>query len=105
MDTVKTEKSIKQRLVYDFFYPGILGPMLYDLLPLRFDYVFFIKSIMVVFFSLDYFHLYFFMDGKFKQTQKDTWTYVGFDLLVSILMFIAFKYAETNNFIVAWTIA
>ena len=58
-----------------------------------------------MFFSIDYFHLYFFMDGKFKQAQKDTWIYVGFDLLVAMLMFIAFKYAEANNFIVVWAIA
>jgi hypothetical protein len=101
----QAQKSIKQRLVYDFFYPGILGSMLYDLLPLKSDTLFYIRLFMVVFFSVDYFHLYFFMDGKFRQQQKDTWAYVGFDFLVAVLMFVAFKYADTNNFYVVWSVA
>jgi len=91
------QKSVKQRLVYDFFYPGILGSILYDILPIEFSVIFFIKLTMVLFFGIDYFHLYFLMDKKFKQLEKDTWTYVGFDLLVAISIFVGFRYSGTNT--------
>jgi hypothetical protein len=60
---------------------------------------------MLVFFSLDYIHLYFFMDNKFSEQEKDSWFYVISDFLVAGLMFIAFKYCEDNNHTVIWCIS
>lgn len=97
-------KSKKQKLVYDFFYPGILGSILYDILPLECSIIFFTKMMIVLFFFLDYYHLYFQMDKKFQQKEKDTWTYVFFDFIVAVLIFISFKYI-TNHTIMAYSIA
>ncbi|RZK59014.1 MAG: hypothetical protein EOO91_06425 [Pedobacter sp.] len=99
------EKSIKQRLVYDFFYPGILGSILYDVLPITFSVPFFTRLVIVIFFSLDYFHLYFLMDKKFTNSQKDTWSYVCFDFLVAVLVFASFKYVDKNNCIALISVA
>ena len=100
-----TEKSIKQRLVYDFFYPGILGSILYDILPFENNVLFYIKLVIVFFLSLDYFHLYFILDSKFKQQEKDTWGYVFFDFIVAVLIFVAFKYSMKDPYAVIWSIA
>ena len=82
----ETKKSVKQKLVYDFFYPDILGSILYDILPLQSNPTFFIKLSIVVFLSLDYFHLYFILESKFTQKERDTWGYVFCDFLVALLV-------------------
>lgn len=99
------QKSVKQKLVYDFFYPGILGSILYDILPIELSVLFFIKILIVVLLATDYYHLYFLMEKKFSKLQKDTWWYVGFDFLVAMSIFVAFKYCDKNLQVLMWSIA
>ena len=94
-----------QRLVYDFFYPGILGSIFYDILPLQQSQVFYTKLFIIVLLFLDYYHLYFIMEGKFSQKQKNTWWYIVSDFLVAICVFISFKYIEVSPKTAFYTLA
>lgn len=86
------KKSAKQRLAYELVYPAILGSIVYEMLPLKFTEEYFINLLLGLFFCLDCYHLFFFMEDEFTEEQKDTWTYVLFDILVAILFWVAAKH-------------
>ena len=80
-----------QELVYKLIYPALLGSMLYDIFkPTNaLDKLF--KIGIVLFYLIDYYHLYTYMDKKFTKEEKTTPTYVIFDILVALFLCIAFN--------------
>lgn len=90
------------KIVYLLIYPGILGSMLYDILPLDFDLIgqsytweiepfSVLKLIILFFYLLDYWHLYFVMENNYKDTARIKFSYVFLDLLVAFLLLLAIK--------------
>jgi hypothetical protein len=104
MENCEYKKSRKQRLVYDLFYPAILGSMLYDMFTFSIDSIYSIKAFIVLFYLMDYYHLYFFMDENFDSKEKDSKTYVLCDFFISILFLIAFKFIIGNQLWTIWLI-
>ncbi|GHT15020.1 hypothetical protein FACS189426_22200 [Bacteroidia bacterium] len=95
---ISGSKSLKQKLVYDLFYPAILGSMLYDLVPIKYEITYIIRLFIVAFYLFDYCHLMIFMKEQLNSKQRNTWTYVTFDFIVSCLFIIGFKYCAEENF-------
>jgi len=92
MSINKTHQSSFSKFVYNLIYPAFLGSILYTLLPIQYTNSYKIRVGIFIFFIFDYIHLYFRMDNKFSQRQKNKWHYILFDLFVSILLFIAYQY-------------
>ncbi len=80
-------------IIYKLIYPAFLGSMLYDIVPFGSGIIYFVQVFILIFYLLDYYHLYFIMDEKFEDDEKTTWQYVLFDLAVSFALLIGFKYS------------
>ena len=94
-ENTPTQSSLS-KFVYTLIYPAILGSILYSLLPIKPDINYKIGVGIFLFYLVDYVHLYFIMEKKFTQTQKNKLTYILFDLIVSILLFVTFQYKSIN---------
>lgn len=96
MEENQIEQSAYSKFVYNLIYPAILGSILYSLLPLGSSQTYLIGFFIFTFYILDYIHLYFVMDNRFSQSQKNGFRYITFDLAVSVLLFIAYSYNENH---------
>jgi len=105
MNKEKIHRSNFSQLVDRLIYPGILGSMIYDFLKFDFSIAFTIKSLILLFFIVDYCHLNFFMERKFTLREKNTYEYFLGDLAASILLVISFKYCETNFWLTTFCLA
>jgi len=104
-NTQEQKKSNRQIFIYELIYPAFLGAMLFELVPIKFDIKYLIALFIVVFYLLDYCHLYFYLGKKFSQKQKNTLRYTVFDFLVSLSLFFGFRYIDQNLTITVWCIA
>lgn len=72
-------------LAYELIYPALLGSMIYDLMPQSsvkyFTVKNFIKIVIVLFYILDFLHLY----GDLKAKENKSWLRLILDLLVSFI--------------------
>jgi hypothetical protein len=100
----KSDKKAWDKLIYGLIYPGFLGSMLYELIPtdsskFTSEYFFatpdnYIRYGIILFYSLDYAHLYGDMDGLIKDPDKKNWVYFVVDILTClsyVASFIALK--------------
>lgn len=101
----KEKLSNLNKFVYQLIYPAILGSMLYDALPIKDEGFYSIQILIIVFYLLDYIHLYFFMGRKFSIEQQNGKIYILFDLFVSICLFIGFKYSQHCPILTCFTIS
>lgn len=99
----KSDKRSWDKLIYGLIYPGFLGSMLYELIPVGgSDFTAthfltrdnFIRFAIIFFYSLDYVHLYGDMDGLIKNPEKKSLSYFVVDILTClgyVAAFIALK--------------
>jgi hypothetical protein len=90
----RSDKKSWDKLIYGLIYPGFLGSMLYELIPTeRSDFTLiyflgtpdnFIRYAIILFYSLDYVHLYGDMDGLIKDPEKKTLTYFIVDIVTCL---------------------
>ncbi|WP_217341297.1 hypothetical protein, partial [Flavobacterium sp. A45] len=69
-------KTDKQKFIYTLIYPALLGSMLFEILPIKFCQIYLFKFFIIIFFLLDYYHLYFIMDNKFDDKKKNSPEYI-----------------------------
>ena len=95
----KSDKRSWDKLIYGLIYPGFLGSMLYELIPTgRADFTLahfltsdnFIRYAIILFYSLDYVHLYGDMDGLIKNPEKKSVGYFVVDVLTCLGYVAAF---------------
>jgi len=91
-----TFKNNLNKFTYFLFYPAILGSMLYESLPdnkLDLDYL--LKLSIILYYCIDYWHLYFYLNKKVKLKYR-SWTYIWGDIAVSTALFCSMKYYDSN---------
>lgn len=100
----RIDKRSWDRLIYGLVYPGFLGSMLYELIPAgRADFTVwhfftrdnFIRYGIILFYSLDYVHLYGDMDGIIRDPEKKSFSYFLVDIvtcLAYVAAFVSLKY-------------
>ena len=94
--STEERKSDRQMFVYDLIYPAFLGAMLFEIVPLKCSVEYFIGLTIVIYYLLDFFHLYFYLRKRFNERQRNTVRYVVFDFFVSLLLFFSFRYVDKN---------
>src|SRR5438105_6110640 len=94
-----SDKRSWDKLIYGLIYPGFLGSMLYELIPAGgSDFTVahflirdnFIRYAIILFYSLDYLHLYGDMDGLIKDPEKKSLGYFVVDILTCLGYVAAF---------------
>ena len=94
----KSDKKSWDRLIYGLIYPGFLGSMLYELIPAPGDFNLahfltrdnFTRYFIILFYSLDYVHLYGDMDGVIKDPEKKRLSYFVVDIITCLGYVAAF---------------
>jgi len=76
-------------VVHKLIYPALLGSMIYDIVKFDFCDNWWYKSGIVLFYFLDYFHVFTFFDKKFKEIKKEP-ICIGVDFLVSVFLTLAY---------------
>ncbi|MCL2651696.1 MAG: hypothetical protein FWD60_11840 [Candidatus Azobacteroides sp.] len=77
-------------VVHKLIYPALLGSMIYDMFKFdSFNSRWFYKSGIVLFYLLDYYHVFTFLRKKFKQQKRNT-ECIGIDFLVSVFLTLAY---------------
>lgn len=99
----RSDKRSWDKLIYGLIYPGFLGSMLYELIPTDgsdFTVAHFLTSdnsiryAIILFYSLDYVHLYGDMDGLIRNPERKSLSYFVVDILTClgyVAAFIALK--------------
>ena len=78
-------------VVHKLIYPALLGSMIYDMFKPDFINNWKYKSGIVLFFLLDYYHVFTFLDKKFEQIKK-TPICISVDFLVSVFLTLAYHF-------------
>src|SRR5687767_2937724 len=98
-----SHKKTWDKVIYGLIYPGFLGSMLYELIPTdksNFSLAFFttsdnfIRYLILIFYSLDYMHLYGDMENVIGDPNKKDLSYFICDILTCfgyLVSFIALK--------------
>jgi hypothetical protein len=104
----KNTRQAFHSLIYNLLYPAMLGSMIYDIFDVKWDYfrlnnlgdyisLFFvtpeylIKASIVLFYLVDYYHLYNYMQKEYPKKLRTKLYYMIPDFLVSIFLLIAFQ--------------
>lgn len=103
-----SDKRTWDKLIYGLIYPGFLGSMLYELIPTdksNFTFAFFttpdnfIRYLILIFYFLDYVHLYGDMESVIRDPNKKDLVYFTCDVLTCLgylISFIALKIPNYN---------
>jgi hypothetical protein len=107
------DKRTWDRVIYGLVYPGFLGSMLYELIPTKdmdftWSYFFgkpvnYIRYLILIFYFLDYMHLYGDMESAMKEdpNEKD-FSYFACDILTCLIYLFSFIALKIPNY--EWTI-
>ena len=93
-----------QKVIYTLIYPALLGSMLFEIFPIELCFFYLFKVLLVMFFFLDYYHLYFILDPQCTEEEKSSLQYMFGDLGVSLCLFIALKYINRNPIVSVWAV-
>ena len=76
-------------VVHKLIYPALLGSMIYDIFKFNFCDNWWYKLGIVLFYLLDYYHVFTFLDKVYNKTKKRP-KYIAIDFFVSVLLTLAF---------------
>ena len=76
-------------VVHKLIYPALLGSMIYDIFKFDFHDNWWYKFGIVIFYLLDYYHVFTFLDKKYNKIKKGL-KYIGIDFLVSVFLTLAY---------------
>jgi hypothetical protein len=103
-----SDKRTWDKLLYGLIYPGFLGSMLYELIPpnesnFTMSYFFgipdnYIRYGIIIFYILDYAHLYGDMEGIIKDPNKKSLSYFLADILTSLGYLVSFIALKIPNY-------
>jgi len=96
-----TDRNDWDDFVYILLYPGLLGSMIYELIPKEnlngyLNTATYIRLAIILFYCIDFLHLYADMKKVIKNELRP-WGYVTCDLIGSVSLFMAFIFVKTKN--------